>query len=86
MSEKQRRESAAVRSFQKHIVLLKIDLGIQNVMRRHLDCRVELLEQLVEQTGGSTLTDCFRGQLATLKRQVAMRGLVVDRTAMAVSR
>lgn len=86
MSEKQRKEASATRAFQKHIVLLKIDLGQQNLARRHLDCRVELLEQLVEQTGGSILTDTFRTQLATLKRQVALRGLVVDSTAVAVSR
>jgi len=84
--EKRRKENAAQQAFRKHIVLLKIDMSQPSVARRHLDCRVELLEQLVEQTGGSQLTDTFRVQLAALKRQVALRGLVVDRTAVAVSR
>jgi hypothetical protein len=83
-SEKQRKEALAQREFQKHIVLLKIDLGLHNVPRRYLDCRVQLLELLVEQTGGSQLTDAFRLQLAALKKQVALRGLVDDRTAFSV--
>jgi hypothetical protein len=84
-SEKMRKEAIAVRSFQKHLVLLKIDLGQKNVMRRHLDCRVELLEHLVEQTGGTIVTQLFREQLAGLKKQVTLRGLVKDSTATAVA-
>jgi len=84
--EKIRKEARAQQAFQKHIVLLRIDMSQRAVARRHLDCRVELLEQLVEQTGGSQLTDIYRTQLATLKRQVVLRGMAEDRTAVAVGR
>lgn len=62
----------AQREFEKHLAALHDDLGLR-VPVRFLELRVQLLEQLVEQTGGSRLTTAYRVQLSDVKKLVALR-------------
>lgn len=62
----------AQREFEKHLAALHDDLGLR-VPVRFLELRVQLLEELVEKTGGSLLTTAFRVHLADAKKAVALR-------------
>ena len=67
-----RDQEKAQREFTEHLCALHADLGMR-VPVRFLDLRVRLLEELVEKTGGSLVTEHFRLKLADLKKQVALR-------------
>lgn len=74
-----RRQQRAEREVEQQLALLRIDLGMRGVARRHLDCRVRLVEVLLDQTGGSLLTVAQRVRLSELKRKVALRGYGEER-------
>lgn len=65
-------EHVAQQRFERNIQLLQLELRM-GTPRRHLDVLVELLEILVDQTGGSALTEVYRVQLSEAKRVVAGR-------------
>lgn len=67
-----RDQEKARREFVEHLCALHADLGMR-VPVRFLDVRVRLLEELVEKTGGSLVTEHFRMKLGELKKQVAIR-------------
>lgn len=67
------REHQAQARFERNMQLLDLELTL-GTPRRHLDVLVELLEQLVEQCGGSLRTESFRAELAHAKGRVATRG------------
>jgi len=68
-----RAEERARKDFENYMQRLQLELAMHSP-RRHLDVLVRLLELLVEQTGGSFVTADYRDQLATAKKQVALRG------------
>lgn len=72
-----RKERKACERFEHHIEGLRLALARQQEPRFYLGLRVELLEELVEQTGGTTLTESYRAQLAFLKQMVALRPSVL---------
>lgn len=51
---------------------LRFDL-LGGAPMRALKCRVELIEELVEKTGGTMVTMMYRERLAELKKKVALR-------------
>jgi hypothetical protein len=67
-----RAEEKARREFESEAYELQKDLGLR-VPVRHLKVRVRLLEVLVEQTGGTVLTEHYRVLLADLSKAVALR-------------
>lgn len=73
----------AQREFEEQAIELQKDLGTATPPR-HLWARVRLLELLVEQTGGNTLTEAYRVLLSDLKKSVALRA-VANRSARSSS-
>jgi hypothetical protein len=69
-----RQQWRAQKEFEEQAVELQRDLGTATPAR-HLWVRVRLLEVLVEQTGGNTLTDNFRLILSDLKKAVSLRAV-----------
>lgn len=69
-----RRLDCAQRSFEHHLFELRQDMN-RGVPVRHLWVRVELLEELVERTGGSLVTEAYRVRLCEMKKCVALRAL-----------
>jgi hypothetical protein len=67
-----RKERRACQRFERHIESLGLALA-RGEARFYLDLRVELLEALVEQTGGSELTERYRSRLAVSKAKVALQ-------------
>lgn len=65
-------EHCAQRSFEFHLCELRRDMT-RGVPVKHLWVRVELLEELVERTGGSVLTERYRVALCEAKKHVALR-------------
>lgn len=51
---------------------LRFDL-LNGAPMRALKCRVELIEELVEKTGGTMVTMMYRERLAELKKKVVLR-------------
>jgi len=81
MSQKQvhlKRAHCAQKSFEHHLFELRVDLKC-GVSVKHLWVRVELLEELVERTGGTVLTEAYRVALADVKKMVALRAHVERR-------
>jgi hypothetical protein len=75
MSDLHRRirlQHKASQEFERNLAALHDDLGLR-VPVRFLELRICLLEQLVEQTGGSLLTTGYRVQLSDAKKAVALR-------------
>lgn len=75
MSDKQirlRKAHCAQRSFEYHLCELRLDVE-RGVPVKHLWVRVELLEELVEKTGGSVLTEAYRVALGDVKKLVVLR-------------
>lgn len=75
MSHKQltlRKEHCAQQSFEFHLCELRRDIEM-GVPVRHLWVRVELLEELVEKTGGSLVTEHYRLGLCEVKKLVVLR-------------
>jgi hypothetical protein len=65
--------------FEQQAQELSKDLGSTTPVR-HLWVRVRLLELLVEQTGGNTLTEAYRVVLSDLKKQVSLRAVTSRRS------
>lgn len=68
-----RAQQMACRRFENRMqqLILEINVGTE---RRHLDVLVELLDELVEQTGQTLQSAEYRTQLASAKRRVAAAG------------
>lgn len=75
-----RRQHKAEQEIEQQLALIRIDLRMRGVARRHLDCRVRLVEVLLDQCGGSLLTVAQRVRLGELKRLVALRGYGEERS------
>lgn len=73
-----RKAHCAQRAFEYHIGELHIDLGHGTAVK-HLWVRIELLEELVERTGGTVLTEAYRVALADAKKAVALRAHIERR-------
>lgn len=67
-----REQEKACREFAAEMLELHRDIDLR-VPVRFLQVRVRLLEMLVEQTGGSLLTQDFRVALADAKKRVVLR-------------
>jgi len=67
------REARAIRAFENHAAELEQELarGIAPVEQMRL--RVEILEEHIENTGGSVLTEHYRVALSELKKRVVLR-------------
>ena len=74
--EQIRKERRACERFEYHIEQLRLAIARQQEPRLYLELRVELLEQLVEQTGGTQLTEMYRAQLAYNKGLVARQAVM----------
>lgn len=66
------KQQKASREFEQEALALQQDIGIR-VPVRFLELRVRLLEKLVEETGGTLLTQNYRLLLADLKKAVVIR-------------
>lgn len=71
MTTHYKRHVAAL-AFERNAGKLRIELSL-GTPRRHLDVLVELLQALLEETGGTLLTAQYRAELAELREQVARR-------------
>lgn len=67
-----REQEKAIREFREQALELEKDIGMR-VPVRFLDVRVRLLEELIEKTGGSLVTQSGRDWLCELKKRVALR-------------
>lgn len=72
LSIRAREQEKACREFATQMLELHQDIDLR-VPVRFLLLRVKLLEVLVEQTGGSLLTQDFRVALGEAKKRVALR-------------
>jgi hypothetical protein len=62
------REARAQREFEHHARRLTHEIETGVAALEHLHLRVQVLELLLEQTGGNLLTDQYREMLCDLKR------------------
>lgn len=72
LHQRLRNQEKVQREFEAHAYELQKDLGLR-VPVRFLHVRVRLLEELVEKTGGSLVTEHYRMLLCDLKKAVALR-------------
>jgi hypothetical protein len=66
-----REQEKAQREFEENARELEQDIGLR-IPARWLAVRVRLLEKLVEETGGSLVTEHYRVRLSDLKKRVAL--------------
>ena len=72
LHQRLRQQEKVQREFEAQAYELQQDLGLR-VPVRFLKLRVRLLEELVEKTGGSLVTEHYRVLLADLSEAVALR-------------
>lgn len=68
----QLREFRAQQAFERNLARLRTELRA-GTPRRHLDVLLELLGALLPECGRSRLTECYRAELAAVRRHVAGR-------------
>jgi hypothetical protein len=66
------RESRAIRAFENHAAKLELELAAGVAPVEQMRLRVELLEEHIENTGGSVLTQHYRVALSELKKRVVL--------------
>lgn len=70
--KRQLREFRAQQAFERHLARLREELRA-GTPRERLDVLVELLDGLLPDCGRTRLTECYREELAALRREVVQR-------------